>query len=243
MLKKILPLTMLPLLAFAQPAEARRLFWWEQVNPELPAPPPPYQEAYGAPYDDQSLYGYGPDEQFNEREYQLYRHEMQRRYRPGVELEPPRYTPPRVIYSQPEQALPYAAPVYSQPKVKKYVKAKPVVAPAPVVQVTPITKKKVATIAPKASTASKPSTVGVTCEKGATIVSGFGFENVKTKTCEAGTLAYSAERSGQPFEIDVNPKTGELIAVKKIAAGKTLSDKVEKTQPNPTKAKEAATEI
>jgi len=218
MLKKLIPIVLLPLIAFAQPAEARRLFWWETVNPDEPAPPPqPYRQAYGVP-DDQSLYGAPSDEQFNERQYQLYQREMQRRYGRGYDVIP-QDAPPPPRYAQPDPIVPYAAPVYPKPKpvVKKVVRAKPV-KPA----VVP-TEKQV-TQAP-----SSKSVGPVTCDKGLSIVSGYGFENVKTKTCETGTLAYNAERSGQPFEIDVNPKTGELIAVKKITVAKELS---EQAQPN-----------
>lgn len=56
----------------------------------------------------------------------------------------------------------------------------------------------------------------VTCDKGASIVSSFGFENVTNKTCDGASLVYSAERGGKPFEIEVNPKSGELTAVKKL---------------------------
>ena len=206
MLNKLIPFALLPLIAFAQPAEARRLFWWETINPAEPAPPPSsYRDVYGVP-EDQGLYGYPADEQFNERQYQLYQHEMQRRYGRGPDTQPHYAMPPAIT----EPALPYAAPIYpkAKPVVKKIAKVKPrMIAPE------------------KQATQTSPKSTGpVSCDKGQSIVAGFGFENVKTKTCAPGTLAYQAERSGQPFEIDVNPKTGELIAVKKIAATKELSE-------------------
>jgi len=252
MLKKLIPLAILPLIAFAQPAEARRLFWWESVNPDEPAPPP-YQDAYGNP-DDQGLYG-APDQRFNEREYQLYRREMQRRYGPGVELDPPpyaapTYAPPRTYYAQPEPT-PYAPPAYvkPKPKIKKIAKAKSVVPLAkplpPVATSAPVTAPTSAPPVEK-QTATAPSskaTGPVTCEKGASIVSGLGFDKVTSKTCEAGTLAYNAERSGQPFEVDVNPKTGELIAVKKLPASKELTDKAQPLGQTVVKSKVAGQEI
>ena len=214
MLKTLIPLAVLPVLVFAQPAEARRLFWWETANPDQP-----YQQAYGAP-EYQDLYGApdSSDEQFNQRQYQLYQREMHKRYGNQTDIAPDeRFSPrPPSTYSQPtyRQPAPYAAPLYLAPRPKKVVKAKPKlpeVSPPVVASVAPSVP------APEPQVTAKSSGV-VTCEKGATIVSGFGFENVHSKTCEAGSLAYNAERSGKPFEVTVNPKTGELIAVKKLPA-------------------------
>lgn len=209
MLHKLVPLALLPLIAFAQPAEARRLFWWESVNPDQP-----YQQAYGAP-EYQDLYG-APDEQFNQGQYQLYQREMHRRYGGQTELSPQDgpYGPPPSFYAQPDQPPRFAAPLFHPPKPKKIVKAKPAL---------PKSAPQLAGQAPQPGTEPQISAAPliksgqpVTCEKGAAIVSGFGFENVRTKSCASGTLAYSANRSGQPFEISVNSKTGELIAVKKL---------------------------
>ena len=84
----------------------------------------------------------------------------------------------------------------------------------PVVPVVPTAKPKKPKVVVAA--APKPKAEPVTCDKGATIVSGFGFENVTTKSCDGATLSYSAERGGKPFEVDVNSATGELLAVKKL---------------------------
>ena len=200
MLHKLVPLALLPLIAFAQPAEARRLFWWESVNPDQP-----YQQTYGA-----------TDEQFNQRQYELYLREIHRRFDDQSELDPQDgpYGPPPSFYAQPDQPPRFAAPMYPQPNPKKIAKAKPVLpkaAPQLAGQAPQLGAEPQISAAPPLK-----SGLPVTCEKGATIVSGFGFENVKTKSCDSGTLAYNANRSGQPFEISVNPKTGELIAVKKL---------------------------
>ena len=214
LLKTLIPLALLPMFVFAQPAAARGLFWWENVDPNAPGDAgPPYQQAYGAP-EYQDLYGDRQD-QFDERQYQLYQREMHRRYGYRSELPPDDGTdaPASIYNAPPRYAAPsYVAPTYVAPsphKHRKIVKATPLAPKAPDVAMT---DKQVSPATPKNLT----TTVG--CDKGAAIVSGFGFENVKTKSCEAGTLAYNAERSGQPFEVSVNPKTGELIAVKKLAA-------------------------
>jgi hypothetical protein len=237
MLKTIIPLALLPLIAFAQPAEARRLFWWEDVNPDQPGSAQTYQEVYGGP-SGQDVYGAPPDEQFNQRQYELYRREMQRRYGQQPETDP--YAAPPV-YAQPD--LPYAAPVYPatpKPKVKKLVKAKakPVTTPAATATTT--------TPAPTTKTATAPAIKAgqpVSCEKGASIVAGFGFGNVTSKSCASGTLTYNAERGGKPFEIDVNPKTGELIAVKKLAEAKAITDDTPAPPSKPATPKAAGQEI
>ena len=209
MLRKLMPLVLLPLIAFAQPAEARRQFWWESLNIDQPS-----QHAYGAP-ENQDLYG-ASDEQFNQRQYELYLRQIHRRFEGQSELAPQEsvFGPPPSFYDQPDQPKRFAAPVYPQPKPKKIAKAQPAppkAAPQLDAQ-TPQPNAEPQTAAEPALKSGAP----VTCEKGASIVSGFGFENVRTKSCEAGTLAYNANRSGQPFEVSVNPKTGELIAVKKL---------------------------
>lgn len=218
MLKKLIPLALLPIFAFAQPAEARRLFWWELNGHEQQViPAPPYQESFGGP-DDQDLYD-GPDDRFNERQFQIYRRDMQRRYGDEADLGPEDsiYGPPPTRFARPVPVVPYADSTQPRQQVKprKIAKAKPKLAPPQLATTThqpiPVTPKQVTTTLPKKT--SGP----ITCEKGASIVSGFGFDDVKTKKCEPGTLAYNAQRSGKPFEIDVNPKTGELIAVKKLA--------------------------
>jgi len=233
MLKKLIPLAVLPFLAFAQPAHADRLFWWQSDNLDQPPPPPSYRQVYGAP-DYGSLYG-SPDDQLNDREYQLYLRDMRRRYGYSAEAAPyqgPYDEPPR-FYGQPQQVAPTLPFPPPKPKIKKLVKAKPVVPADP----TAATEKQVTETPPKKS--AEP----VTCEKGASIVSGFGFDKVTSKSCAAGSLVYNAERSGQPFEIDVNPKTGELIAVKKLQVAKELSDKVAPlVQPLP-QAKTSGQEI
>ena len=276
MFKKILLLAVLPTLLFAQPAEARRLFWWQMVNPDGTAVSPSIYDDSVAPQD---VYGPDPlaqqDEQFNQDQYQLYRREMARRYHRNAYVDP--YAAP--TYADPTPPPPYAAPVYPvKPKhllIKKVVHVKPLVKkpvatttatitpqtapvtdtsaastpqPAPITdasitpapqtapiidaaatpQAAPVTEA-AATPAPQAAPITTASTKvatpkpvsgkksgTVTCEKGATIVSSFGFESVSTKSCDGGTLVYNANRGGKPFEINVSASSGELTAVKKL---------------------------
>ena len=269
MLKKLLLFAVLPVLTFTQPAEARRLFWWENVNQD---PPPPSDYYDAAPprdyYADQPDPYASQQDQFNQDQYLQYRRELDRRYkrRAYYQDQPPGY------YDQPGYSpdRPYAAPVYPVPPKKKLVKkllpkkpaAAPIVATSkpPVMPAGPITASAspavaaappmmptgsimattaaatsaAATAPMTASTApaapATPATASttaappvklakggsVTCDKGMGIVSSFGFTNVTSTSCAGGTLVYKAERSGSPFEIEVNAKSGELTAVKKL---------------------------
>ena len=240
MFKKIFLLAVLPALLFAQPAEARRLFWWQMTNPDGTAVSPSIYDDNVAPQD---VYGpdpfaapqAAPDDQFNQDQYQLYRREMAHRYHRNAYVDP--YAAP--TYADPTPPPPYAAPVYPVKAKRKLINK--------VVHVKPLVKKPVATttatITPQtapvtgASATSPPqpaplttasTTVAtpkpvpvkksgiVTCERGATIVSSFGFESVSTKSCDGGTLVYNASRGGKPFEINVSASSGELTAVKKL---------------------------
>ncbi|MBG1233613.1 hypothetical protein [Aestuariivirga litoralis] len=236
MLKKILPLAILPFLSLVQPAAAQQPYWW-QGNQDSPYHQ--VQQDYGQ---DDAEAIYGPDpyasraQDFDEQQYRMYRREMARRYHREQRYQQ---------YDQQQEYgynQPYAAPVYPvQPQGKVIVQAnKPVVkkkAPAKPTTTTASTSSSTSasttttvastapattsTTAPAATTASTTQAApkkggAVTCDKGASIVSSFGFEKVASKSCAATSLVYSAERGGKPFEIEVNPKSGELTAVKKL---------------------------
>jgi len=266
MLKTLLPLTILPLLAFAQPAAAQQYGYGYQDQG--------YDDQVDTyTYDQQ----YGPDpyasrqDRFNDDQYRAYRREMARRWRMQHGY-PPRDA--NFGYNNDNGGdgnVPYAAPIYPSqpdgqgkvlvapggknvaetPSKKKPVTPKPAttttaatppatapVTTAPVTATTtpkaPATTTTVATTTPPApaATPAAPTTATasaapaaaapakkggpVTCDKGVGIVSSFGFDKVASKTCDGPSLVYSAERGGKPFEIEVNPKTGELTAVKKL---------------------------
>jgi hypothetical protein len=190
----------------ATPAEARRLFWWEAGGP-------PIVDDYGDYPDAQDAY---VQDQFNQDEYDLYMEQRHKRRKIRFEdtyLDPQAgdqdYYVPRV-----------------KPKKKKIVKQVLVTKPAPVYKTTPVVKKVTAErtpVAPASQTVSldkrfkEPAvTKTVDCTKGASIVSGFGFDAVTTKSCSGATYTYGATRSGKSFEVQVSSATGELTAVKKL---------------------------
>ena len=259
MLKKLLLLAVVPLLVFSQPAEARRMFWWESAPDGPPpsvyeGPPPDYYADQPDPYA-------APDDQFNQDQYLQYRRDMDRRYprRPSYsdQLPPNSYDRPAFGPDRP-----YAAPIHPVKPATKVVKklvprlplpavivANPPVMPAgplsataspAIVKAPPVMPTGSILASPSAAPAALPnppapalpSTTAstttaaapvkvvkggaVNCDKGAGIVSSFGFTNVTTKSCTGASLLYNAERSGKPFEIEVSTKSGELLAVKKL---------------------------
>lgn len=210
----ILGLTML-----SSQAEARRLFWWEALPPENGG-------GYDVFSDDQDGYD-GQDEfaqdMFNQEQYDKYMSEMNHRRH-------------RRIYDQS-----YYDPQVDDPEIPLQRKAKPqnlkakkTVSPTkpikPVNLATPKTVRAVSTPkvikpaqAPKQiagtetiTDETKAKTAAVSCSKGASIVTSYGFSAVTSKTCSGGTYTYGATRSGKNFEIQVSAANGELTAVKKL---------------------------
>lgn len=68
---------------------------------------------------------------------------------------------------------------------------------------------------PKAEVAAKPAG-GLSCDKAASIISGYGFSAVKPKTCAGKVYAFNASRDGKPFTIKLDAGSGELTEVKKL---------------------------
>jgi hypothetical protein len=190
----------------ATPAEARRLFWWEAGGP-------PIFDAYGDYPDAQDAY---VQDQFNQDEYDLYIEQTHKRRKIRYN---DTYFDPQVDDQN------YYLP-RKQVKKKKIIKQVVVVKPAPVYKAKPVMKKIAVapnSVAPSLQTVSlgkrfkEPSlSKSVDCTKGASIVSGFGFDAVTTKSCSGGTYIYGATRSGKSFEVQVSATTGELTAVKKL---------------------------
>lgn len=76
-----------------------------------------------------------------------------------------------------------------------------------------LTKKtQVASVAPS----KKPATKSITCNKATSIVSDYGFSNIKTADCEGKDYAFNATRGGAPYLIRMSAATGELTEVKKL---------------------------
>ena len=216
--------TVIGLTLAAPQAEARRLFWWQSLPPE-----------YGGGYD---VYGDGQDatdgqdayatDLFNQEQYDQYMREMNHRRHKRIYDQS--YYDPQM--ENPDNPMPHA-PKYKVKKpdeTTKTVKVKPPIAPKPTQQATaPVKVKpvnpKVATLAPPPKNTQgtesitddvKAKTATVTCAKGASIVSSYGFSAVTSKTCTGKTYVYGASRSGSNFEIQVSAANGELTAVKKL---------------------------
>ena len=180
-------------------AEARRLFWWQLEDRQ-------FYDGYGDGFDSQDAYA---EEQFNQDEYDRYmkkRHPRNRlRYDQSYYdplIDEPGYRPVQPK-SKKKKTAAVTKPVLPQSKV---LSSKPPVSKPAVNQTASINKQFSAPVTGKS----------VDCSKGASIVAGFGFSDVTTKSCTGPTLTYTATRSSKNFEIQVSAGSGELIAVKKL---------------------------
>lgn len=177
------------------PAEARnRLFWWQYDNNY-------YASKYDS-YEEDS--DFETDEEFNQAQFDLYMrqtgHPRRQRY---VES-----------YYDPE----FDEPIYQKPLIKK-AKKKPVtkvVRAKPIVKALPPSDKTIQTASLTKQPEVKSTSTKIDCKKGASIVSGYGFSTVTSKSCTGTTLVYGATRSGKNFEIQVSSASGELTTVKKL---------------------------
>ena len=61
-----------------------------------------------------------------------------------------------------------------------------------------------------------PSTKSIGCTAGAAVVTGYGFGDVKPKTCTGSTYAYTASRGGKSYLIELTATNGEVVNVKKL---------------------------
>lgn len=109
--------------------------------------------------------------------------------------------PPLLTASAPADEQPPAAPV------KK-----------PVVPQAKIEPKTVAPVAPVATAKAQPAPAGKTvgCSAGAAVVTGYGFGDVKPKSCTGDTYSYTASRGGKAFIITLTAASGEVVDVKKL---------------------------
>jgi len=203
MFKSIIPLAVLPMLAFAQPAEARDLFWW-QLNDQPSSYDPQFDPQFDSadPYVDSQPDDQAAQDMFNQREYELYKRETRRRNGQDANYDPQFGYPDPPFYQAPPRV-----------KHKKTVVAK-FNAPHSTARVAAATPQTIAPATVKPAKAA--SLAGVSCGKGASIVSSFGFSDVTTKSCSGGTLVYGASRGGKSFEVQVSAASGELTAVKKL---------------------------
>lgn len=182
------------------PAEARkRLFWWQNDRN--------YDQSQYDSYDDSEFYeGQNADveDQFNQAQFDLYMREMGHPRRQ------------RLVETYDDRQ--FDEPVYKKPvpkKVKKKVVAK-VAAAKPVAKALPPSDKTIQTASFSKPTDNKVVAKKVGCSQGASIVAGYGFSTVTSKSCTGNTLVYGATRSGKNFEIQVSAASGELTNVKKL---------------------------
>ena len=66
-----------------------------------------------------------------------------------------------------------------------------------------------------AATAASKSTA-VSCDKASSIITGYGFSDVKPADCLGQVYAFSAARDGKAYAIKLNAANGELTEVKKV---------------------------
>ncbi len=103
-------------------------------------------------------------------------------------------------YYEPRVAAQNKAPqkkLTQVPAAKKLVKK---VAATPVAQVQP--KKQVAS--------------GISCDKGVSVVTDYGFSNVEPKACTGKIYTFKAARTGKSYDVSVSSISGEITEVRKI---------------------------
>lgn len=202
MLKQMLGVAFVGLVMAGTPAEAKRLFWWQEDLPpgDIYSDIPLEQDAYA-------------QDQFNQEQYDLYMKQLHRKKKAV-----PQYDQ---SYYDPQLAPQVYKPRVPKPKKKALTQAAvpESIVPKPPVK-TPLVQKpatgQVASIGKRFQTDVPTKTKSIDCAKGASIVSGYGFSSVTNKTCIGATYVYGATRSGSTFEIQVNSASGELTAVKKL---------------------------
>lgn len=112
-------------------------------------------------------------------------------------------------YYEPEPVAP-AKPQKKQAQKKTTAPVKPVAKP-----LTTASVSKPSTTGSTAK-AEAPASGGLSCDKAASIVTGYGFEAVKPETCKGKTYAFAATRDGKSFAIKLDSASGELTEVKKL---------------------------
>ncbi|MDE2446107.1 MAG: hypothetical protein KGO94_08005 [Alphaproteobacteria bacterium] len=231
---------LLGLTVLSSQAEARRLFWWEALPPEEGGGYDIYGDGQNDPYD-QNTYA---DDLFNQEQYDQYMYEMNnRRHRRIFDQSYYDAQPDSKALDHSHPAKPKvlkfrkkAKPAEPKPKAavaKNFVPSQPNSSTSAIAATAGNLHRgapKVASKAPavKSATANEPPDIesvtdevkskaaAVSCAKGASIVTSYGFSGVTSKSCTGSTFTYGAKRSGKNFEIQVSASSGELTAVKKL---------------------------
>jgi hypothetical protein len=118
----------------------------------------------------------------------------------------------------------YEPKVKSRPSLKERMKAQKAVKSKvqtttrklPDVKVASANDADVLPEKPKKKAAAPAQVKSVSCNKAATIVGGYGFSGVKSKTCEGKVMVFTATRSGKNYEVSVSSANGELTEVKRL---------------------------
>jgi hypothetical protein len=69
---------------------------------------------------------------------------------------------------------------------------------------------------PKAESATAKAAAGLSCEKAASIIAGYGFSDVAPARCAGKVYAFNAKRDGKSFAIKLDSASGQLSEVKKL---------------------------
>jgi hypothetical protein len=166
-------------------AKAESRFHLNWMLPGFPPPPPRRHYYYYPDAYEDEFYG---DEEYDEEVYYY-------PYYDEYDEEPaPRYQAPQRKKSK--AATAYAAPdeVEPAPKAKKKPSAKPTT-----------------TAKPKATSTA----ASVSCDKAKSILAGYGFGDVETKSCSGEVYSFAAKRGGKTFSVRVSALNGELTEVKR----------------------------
>jgi hypothetical protein len=193
------------LLAFVQPAEARRFLWWDFPD----APPSGQYDQRRANYDDLT-----PQERFNLRQYELYRREMYRRYGRSA------FQDPGPDYGYDNPSIPYADPVKKPPK-RKVVATKPVV--------KPVAKPDVANTAASTTTSAPANSSASPTSAAATIDTTAAATVDTTATARANDT--TAVASTAPITLPPAPTAAAIAAATPAAMQTAASTTTGKAKP------------
>jgi hypothetical protein len=85
-------------------------------------------------------------------------------------------------------------------------------APAPLkIKKKPVSTTSATPVKPKTETKS----ASVSCDKARSIITGYGFGNIETKSCAGEVYSFAAVRGGKSFSVKVSALSGELTEVKR----------------------------
>jgi len=179
-------------------AQAETRFHLNWMSPGYFPPPPPrrhyyyYPEAYEDPYEYDNY-----DDEYDEEVY-YYPYYEDDEFEPAPRYQPRKKSKAATAYAAPDDVEPVPAP-----KLKK----------KPAAKATP-TKPQASTNT-AATSETSPKTASVSCDKARSIISGYGFGDVQTKSCSGQIYSFAAKRGGKSFSVKVSALSGELTEVKR----------------------------